>query len=263
MELVKGAAATSSVRRVASPESDVIARPGHFRRFQIIKGTSFGLGSSQGFKLDIHAEDGFHGDTNDFHTTTLPFFNHGLFLPASFDVMRGPRPPPEQHLQQGEEIAGSVKYKGFEGMFSMKADIDLGEPRPHLKYAHKIPHSLGRRLEITRQGMGRHYSIEMSPCPMRLKWKGTIKALQLLEGDDTPDCNGNLKLVNEANPFQPEVLAVWKNRTDPHIMGALWVLEPALEDGDIMLEDILCSCLAIVCAERMSGRGWLGIGGTK
>jgi hypothetical protein len=68
-----------------------------------------------------------------------------------------------------------------------------------------------------------------------------------------PHVNGNLKLVdpNQAN----RVLAVWKNRTDLSILGALHVLYKLDEGRAGLLEEVIVSCLALVFAERLSARG--------
>jgi hypothetical protein len=72
--------------------------------------------------------------------------------------------------------------------------------------------------------------------------------------DSAPSCNGNLKLVDpdQAN----RVLAVWKNRTDLSILGALHVLYKLDEGRAGLLEEVIVSCLALVFAERLSTRGW-------
>lgn len=62
--------------------------------------------------------------------------------------------------------------------------------------------------------------------------------------DSAPSCNGNLKLVDpdQAN----RVLAVWKNRTDLSILGALHVLYKLDEGRAGLLEEVIVSCLALV-----------------
>jgi len=102
--------------------------------------------------------------------------------------------------------------------------------------------------------MGRQYTARLEQSGRELMWKGSKKVLNLVD-DNAPRCNGNLKLFDPINPGK--VLAIRKNRTDPHILGSIMILED-LGDNRPLQEVILWSCLAIVMAERVAFRGWVG-----
>ena len=123
-----------------------------------------------------------------------------------------------------------------------------------------------RFISITLEGIGRTYRVELcnpsrtgddqsASRPKIFYWKGSKAALSMLENQE--HCgNGNLKLVAAGDPG--EVLAVWQNRTDKEILGCLSVFARFEEGEDGLLEDVIVSCLAVVLAERTSGRGWVG-----
>ena len=241
----------------SSTKSDIVEiKSGNFKCFQVIKSTPLGLGAPTGYRLDVSCLEGADDDLqNHFYTTTIGWWAQRVFLPADFRVMSGPRPGDGSY---GAEVA-NIEYKSIEGIFHMNAKVTLVEKSKPRTYEDEIPSaSRFRSISITR-GWARHYETDLRPSGPQLKWKGTKKALNLLD-DEAPRCNGNLKLVHESYPFQPETLAVWKNRTDPSILGALHVSRAAVEEGGITLHDVVSSCLAIVVSERLNFRGWLGGG---
>ncbi|KAL2217929.1 hypothetical protein M432DRAFT_591141 [Thermoascus aurantiacus ATCC 26904] len=85
-------------------------------------------------------------------------------------------------------------------------------------------------------------------------WKGTKSALSLVE-DQVHNNNGNLKFIPAEN--LSSILAVWQSRTDKLVVGSLSVIESFDEGEQGMLEEVITSCLAVVLAERITGRGWL------
>jgi hypothetical protein len=116
-----------------------------------------------------------------------------------------------------------------------------------------------RRLQVKRKGTGRFYEVRIAGTDQSnirtLNWKGTTSALELAQ-DATPSCKGNLKLVSPDHADR--VLAVWKNRTHPSILGDLHILDQSDEGKAGFLDAVVASWLAIAFAERLSARGWLG-----
>jgi hypothetical protein len=182
-----------------------------------------------------------------------------MWLPSPFKLFAGGNiSSHHSSVTEVEEQLGAVKYRGLEGLVGFKCDLEFNGLRVPIAYANEIKDtSSERRIQIKRKGMGREYIMEPANPkdgqPSRLIWKGSKAALEMVH-NDAPNCNGNLKLIN---PEAPErVLAVWKNRTDYLILGALFIL--AEFDEGKLLEEVVLSCLAIVFAERVSARGWLG-----
>ena len=230
-----------------------------FRCFQVFKSTSLGLGAPQGYKLDVKTVDpiGRHSQSL-CRTTDLFWARQGFFLPPNFKIHRSPADKWAGLTKEYGPLIASVKYRGMEGFFRMTADLSVFRDSKDLDtFSNEIPLQQRHQLRIRRGGWARHYNVAAPNSPgTEHIWKGTKFFLNGLI-DSAPDCNGNLKLIKE-DSRKARILAVWKNRTDPKILGALWINESALEAGEIVLEDVLCSCLAIVCSERLNGRGWLG-----
>ena len=238
---------------------DDAAKSAGFRCLQVIKSTALGLGAPQGISLEVKAIDNRGiGFRSLFRTTNLAWMKQGFFLPPSFKVHRRSASTEASLPHEYGPLVASVKYRGMEGLFHMKADLSVFRSTKDLDIgSDRIETQQRHQLRIYRGGWARQYTVAAPNEPgMEHIWKGTKQALNVLH-DSAPDCNGNLKLLNE-NLSPPKILAVWKNRTDPKIMGALWVSERALEAREIVLEDVLCSCLAIICSERLNSRGWLG-----
>lgn len=117
-------------------------------------------------------------------------------------------------------------------------------------------------VEVSRKGIGRTYRVEFTHADSVsvFYWKGSKTALSLLETGDNEDIsnrgNGNLKFFAADTP--DDILAVWHNRTDRQILGSLNIISRLDADSDGVLEGLMVSCLAVVVAERVSGRGWVG-----
>jgi TM2 domain-containing membrane protein YozV len=117
-------------------------------------------------------------------------------------------------------------------------------------------------VDIVRKGIGRTYRVEIvnGEVVKTFYWKGSKAALSLFDARDNEakasDGNGNLKFFAADRP--DDILAVWQNRTDRRILGSLGVIAELDVDSDGLLEGLIVSCLAVVVAERISGRGWFG-----
>lgn len=234
----------------------------HYRKFQAIKNTNLGINAPNGFHLEIHSIDGNGVEIGiPFHTTKQLWIGQRLFMPPSFKLMTGPWVPNNQATTSADPTAvAHINYKGFSGLLGLhvEVEVDSGDGTPG--FHNDIPDSAAehqRSISIRRQGLGRTYSMELKPSGRKLQWQGSKQAAALID-DDAPLCNGNLKLFDPAHPFEPEMLALWKNRTDMSILGALYISESTLASGQLTVEEVMSSCLAIVLAERVTARGWLG-----
>ena len=156
---------------------------------------------------------------------------------------------------QGDMKIARVNYRGWEGVLGLKCDIEIFARNEKTKFVSNIQDDgPTRRLQLKRKGVGRDYemriaSMDEGTTPI-LNWKGSKSALGLVH-DNAPSCNGNLKLVNLD---QANRVAVWKNRTDLLILGALHVMYILDEGRAGPLEEIVASCPALVFAERLSAR---------
>jgi hypothetical protein len=100
----------------------------------------------------------------------------------------------------------------------------------------------------------RYQPAEMSPIKHTLVWK-TSKSASSFIGDKHHSSN-DLKLVPVDGP--EHLVATWQHRSDHQLMGTLNILERIDDDNTGALAEVITSCLAVVMAERMPGRGWLG-----
>jgi len=157
-------------------------------------------------------------------------------------------------------------------MFGLRVEVDIYEPEivtfgnriASDDESRSIPGATKRSMTIIREGIGRTYRVELPgrcdpvtqhPLTKTFFWKGTKSALSLVE-DQVHNNNGNLKFIPAENPSS--ILAAWQSRTDKLVVGSLSVIESFDEGEQGMLEEVITSCLAVVLAERITGRGWLG-----
>lgn len=161
-----------------------------------------------------------------------------------------------------------IHYRGFEGLLGLRATIDIFRPAGHSLQNEASDSGTGPAdlvqfcsVDISRKGIGRTYRVEITHAESvnTFYWKGSKTALSLLDTEDksaSSSGNGNLKFFAADKPG--DILAVWQNRTDRRILGSLGVIAELDADSDGVLEGLMASCLAVVVAERVSGRGWLG-----
>ncbi|KAJ5607896.1 hypothetical protein N7537_004515 [Penicillium hordei] len=243
-----------------------------YRSFNVFKDVALGTNAFS-FCLQVHPSGGLAQSPSPvYHTLRIPWYRQGLYLPASFDLYSGgnvvrsrkdPSPEPQDHRAH-------IHYRGFEGLLSLHVTVDIfrrvdsnalqnglsssGENSPDL-----VKHC---SVDIVRKGIGRTYRVGITggEAVKTFYWKGSKTALTLLgtEGKSagSSDGNGNLKFFSAEKP--DDILAVWQNRTDRQILGSLNVLAELDADSDGVLEGLMVSCLAVVIAERVSGRGWIG-----
>lgn len=178
-------------------------------------------------------------------------------------------------LSEDDHLA-SIRYRGIEGMFSLRVEAEIyqnqsdsstttpqtdGNDEKDNGEGDVPPNKKPKQfISITREGIGRRYRVEilapaLSPRPKTFYWKGSKAALSMVE-DQAHHGNGNLKLIAAGDPA--EVLAVWQNRTDKEILGCLSIFARFEEGEGGLLEEVVVSCLAVVLAERTSGRGMVG-----
>jgi len=242
----------------SNPEPRLLREP--YRVFQVLKTTSLGLGAPQGFAIMIHPVGGRAlSPSPAYHSSRLMWTHQRVHLPPSFDLYPG-GDAKVKHTVESQDKVGSVHYLGWEGTFGLKCRLEVVAKEPTFEHENDIPESeTMRTVQIKRQGIGRAYEMQLgntSEGSIRtLWWKGSKSAVDLVH-NEAPVCNGNLKLIDPND--RERILAVWKNRTDPTILGALFILDEFDEGNKGLLEEVVTSCMAIVLAERLSGRGWLG-----
>lgn len=253
-----------------------------YRLFHIFKDSPLSLGAFS-FCAQVQPAGGrAQTPSPAYHTPRLPAYRQRFYLPGPFQLYPGgniersgrkPDIPPQTPVSK-------VRYRGWQGLIGMRAEATIYEPRV-FKFHNGIHSTMNARLlddekncaaqgyqaksfmTIRRKGMGRSYRLEIKgynavtghPANKTLYWKGSKSALSLVE-NQKPNCNGNLKLISPDNP--DNVLAVWQNRTDRRIMGSLSIIDNIDEGQAGLLEEVITSCLTVVMAERISGRGWVG-----
>ncbi|KAJ5502490.1 hypothetical protein N7463_005364 [Penicillium fimorum] len=225
------------------------------------------------FCLQVHPSGGLAQSPSPvYHTLRIPWYAQGLYLPASFDLYSGgnvvrsrkdPSPEPQDHRAH-------IHYRGFEGLLGLHVTVDIFRQagsnaiQNELSGPGKSSSDLVKHcsVDIVRKGVGRTYRVEIADgkAVKTFYWKGSKAALSLLEtqGKDagSSDGNGNLKFFAADKP--DDILAVWQNRTDRQLLGSLNVISELDAESDGILEGLMVSCLAVVVAERVSGRGWIG-----
>ncbi|KAK4867755.1 hypothetical protein LT330_006692 [Penicillium expansum] len=243
-----------------------------YRSFNVFKDVALGTNAFS-FCLQVHPSGGLAQSPSPvYHTLRIPWYRQGLYLPASFDLYSGgnvvrnrkdPSPEPQDHRAQ-------IHYHGFEGLLGLHVTVDIFRQVCADSLQSELPSSGKSSLDlvkhcsvdIVRKGIGRTYRVEITGggAVKTFYWKGSKAALSLLEaekkGAGPSDGNGNLKFFSADQP--DDILAVWQNRTDRQIMGSLNVIAEFDAYLDGILEGLMVSCLAVVVAERVSGRGWIG-----
>jgi len=254
-----------------------------YRVFHIFKDSPLSLGAFS-FCAQVQPAGGrAQKPSPAYHTPRLPAYRQRFYLPGPFQLYPGGniersgrnKPadiPPQTPISQ-------VRYRGWQGLLGMRAEATIYEPRVFVfrnsidstneKLRDNMENCASRSyrvksfMTITRQGMGRTYRLEIKgydpvthhPATKTLYWKGSKSALSQIENQKTR-CNGNLKLISPDKP--DNVLAVWQNRTDLRVMGSLNIIDNIDEGEAGLLEEVITSCLTVVMAERISGRGWVG-----
>ena len=199
-----------------------------YRSFQVVKTSAMGLGAPQGFAVMIHPIGGTSQSPSPaYHTSRMWWTKQRPWLPASFDLYHGGGVPKRKSDHEQNVKIAEVKYRGWEGMVGMKCDIEMNAKDHTLEFPNHVQHDTTMsRLQLKRKGIGRDYEMRIAGIDQGtseiLNWKGTKSALGGVQ-DSAPHCNGNLKLIRPGRG--DGVLAVWKNRTDPLILGALHVFD--------------------------------------
>ncbi|CDM27517.1 hypothetical protein DTO013E5_2754 [Penicillium roqueforti] len=253
----------------ATPQLNLTKEP--YRSFNVFKDVPLGTNAFS-FCLQVHPSGGLAQSPSPvYHTLRIPWYRQGLYLPASFDLYSGgnvvrsrkdPSPDPKDHRAH-------IHYRGFEGLLGLHVTVDIFRQVGSNTLQNDLPASEERldlvkhcSVDIVRKGIGRTYRVEITGggAVRTFYWKGSKTALSLLQTEEKDagpsDGNGNLKFFAANKP--DDILAVWQNRTDRQILGSLNVIAELDADSDGILEGSMVSCLAVVVAERVSGRGWIG-----
>ncbi|KAJ5753651.1 uncharacterized protein N7511_007804 [Penicillium nucicola] len=251
-------------------QTDHIKQP--YRSFNVFKDIALGIYAFS-FSLQIHPSGGKAQTPSPvYHTLRIPWYKQRLYLPSPFDLYAGGTvvrsrkdPSPDRQDQRAR-----IRYHGIEGLFGLHVTAELFHMVESSVFRNDLPGSVAVSshlveycsVDIVREGIGRTYRVEVvnDGIVKTFYWKGSKSALVRFDargGDgDAGDNNGNLKFFAADRP--DDVLAVWQNRTDKRILGSLGVIAELDAESDGVLEGLIVSCLAVVVAERISGRGWLG-----
>jgi len=111
-----------------------------------------------------------------------------------------------------------------------------------------------QKWEVIRKGFSRTYQLNgmLTMYGRQFIWKGSTKTVRSIIGDDQKN-RGNLKLTTVDGK---EILAVWQQWRDGHVLGDLIIFETARDK--LAVETILTSCIGVVSAERANGLNWFG-----
>lgn len=111
-----------------------------------------------------------------------------------------------------------------------------------------------QKWEVVRKGLNRTYQLNglLSMYGRQFVWKGSTKTIRSMIGEGQKN-KGNLKLTT---PDGKEVLAVWQQWRDSHVLGDVIIFETARDK--LAVETILTSCIGVVSAERANGLNWFG-----
>lgn len=111
-----------------------------------------------------------------------------------------------------------------------------------------------QKWEVVRKGLNRTYQLNglLSMYGRQFVWKGSTKTIRSMIGENQRN-KGNLKLTT---PDGKEVLAVWQQWRDSHVLGDVIIFEAARDK--LAVETILTSCIGVVSAERANGLNWFG-----
>lgn len=281
-----------------SKQRQVEFQPQHVRRFEILKSTPLGLVYPQNLRLEVIDL----GDSKDltsaaplFTTSELKWWKVKMMLPPSFEIYS----PHQDHLHDAHpspsEINGlpgnkplghdkpypvaQIRYPGWEGMSHLHVDITLYNFTPEMHFDPTL-HSLDDNSDIRshwtvkRVGCKREYSLSCTSSPgthTSYTWRSRAKS-EILTLPDVDDghaaANGNLCLETPAG----EIVAVYKQRRDYRVLGALTVFQDTLDSarkyssnqdantGNVhpSIEAIVASCLALVLYERIGGQSLFG-----
>jgi hypothetical protein len=220
-------------------ESSPLGKP--FCSFQLVKTSALGLGSPQGIAVMIHSIEGTSETPSPtYHTSKLWWTKQRLSLPASFGPYARGNVMGHKADSQGDMKIARVSYRGWEGL---KCDIEIFARNEKTKSVSNIQDDgPTRRLQLKRKGVERDYEMRITRIDegttQILNWKGSKSALGLVH-DNSPSCNGNLKLVNSDQADR--VLAAWKNRTDLLILGAFHVMYKLDEGRAGLLEEVVAA----------------------
>ncbi|KAH0541559.1 hypothetical protein FGG08_003971 [Glutinoglossum americanum] len=226
-----------------------------FRSYQVIKTAPLGWFTLTFLVLPTGGVYPASSPSPSFHTSRLP----PNWLPWKWWL-----PPPIRFYDGGakfrvgsgeETCVGRVNVAGGAGWKGVRIDIDIPAKDGD-------PVAGGVTTAVTQHGWSRTYEFLLPSTQQRLLWKGTKRTLRRLQPKEKKHrpfggpSNGNLKLIDPEHPGR--VLAVWENKTDWSVLGNLLVFEEevgGLGGGD--LEAVVMSGLAIVCCERLTGKGML------
>lgn len=215
--------------------------------FRLEKKNSLGLILPENQKIACRMVDLQSGQIGPaaFVTSSMSWTDAALVLPPFFEL----------HVPGGQVMAARFLPGGFQGLVTMKGEIECVQP------------GTGGMLEkwtIKRKGMivgGRQYDILRTEGKQGVGaafvWKGStrvVKEVYSATGAKESVKHGSLKLVTQ--DAAGEVLAVWNQWRDSAVLGDLMVFDAAV--GRLSVEAIVTSAIAVIHAERVTGMNWIG-----
>ena len=154
-------------------------------------------------------------------------------------------PPPFElytaHDFSRAELVARFTPRGWQGLTGLSSEFEVSCQGDRQKW------------DLLRKGFNRTYPLkgQLNQVGKEFVWKGSTKTVKSLIGDEKKN-KGNLKLTT----LDGEVLAVWQQWRDSHVLGDIMIFESARDK--IAAEVVLTSCVAVVSAERANGLNWFG-----
>jgi hypothetical protein len=215
--------------------------------FRFEKKNSLGLIIPENQKIACRMVDLNNGQIGPaaFVTSSMSWTDVAMVLPPFFEL----------HVPGGQVMAARFIPGGFQGLVSMKGEIEC------------IQAGTGGLLEkwtMKRKGLivgGRQYDLLRTEAKegvgAAFTWKGStrvVKEVYSATGAKESVKHGSLKLVTA--DAAGEVLAVWNQWRDSEVLGDLMIFDAAV--GRLSVEVVVTTAIAVVHAERATGMNWIG-----
>ncbi|KAI9741822.1 MAG: hypothetical protein M1834_000208 [Cirrosporium novae-zelandiae] len=229
-----------------------------------------------------------------FHTTHLSLL-HPPAVPSNFKIFRGASVPKHDKDETGELVA-DIKYKPSDILSISGLDMLVEFPgketckitRHGLWREYIFDSTVQEKEEASRPTTAdsqfssaspeRTSSLHSTPSTspersptspyagrrrLSVVLRGTKSAVRLFQSQHPNIAsstlhNGNLKFMDKDD--SKRIIGLWENDSDGSKLGALHLFGKDSEWGGVgrSIEEMVCVVLAVVCCERVGGKGWLG-----